>query len=433
MLPTSMPSRPAIVALAALLLGAAGVAARPIQRVRTTAPISARDLEERLTRLAHDSLMGRMTGSEGAFKATQYIAGEFKRLGLEPAGDSGGWFQVVPFWNAAIDPKSVLHVGNESLEVGKDFLPVSVYAPGRTLENTGVVYGGIATDSSHWISSDSAAGRIVVISAPPGPLPRQLPYQSGRWSRAVAIALVVLDRVGAESASRFRDGRPVSDTTRNAQIIPTLWITEHAASVLLGASVTSVQPGAVGLPTSGYFDYARSGLDFPARNVVAILRGGDPKLRGEFLSLTAHSDHVGFDHAPVDHDSIRAYLRVIRPMGADSPPHEPSAEEQARIRGIIDSLRVVHRPRQDSIRNGADDDGSGTVSLLEIAEAMSAAKVRPKRSILFVSHTAEEVGLLGSRWYADHPTVPRDSIIGEIDQDMVGRGAVGDLPESGPT
>src|SRR5262249_34713210 len=132
--------------------------------------------------------------------------------------------------------------------------------------------------------------------------------------------------------------------------------------------------------------------------------------------------HVGFDHSPVDHDSLRAVLRVTRPMGADSRPHEPTAEEWTKIRAILDSLRRVNKPRLDSIRNGADDDGSGTVSILEIAEAMAKGGARPRRSILFVNHVGEEVGLVGSRWYSSHSTVPMDSIVGEIDQDMVGRG-----------
>jgi hypothetical protein len=162
-----------------------------------------------------------------------------------------------------------------------------------------------------------------------------------------------------------------------------------------------------------------------------VLRGTDPKLRGQYVSLSAHNDHVGFDHFPVDHDSIRAFDRVIRPMGADSPMRVPSAAEWARIRAILDSLRKVNTPRLDSIRNGADDDGSGMVGLLEIAEAMSRGPNRPKRSILFVNHTAEEAGLLGSRYFTDHPTVPLDSIIAEIDQDMTGRGLPDDFPLQG--
>jgi putative aminopeptidase FrvX len=190
------------------------------------------------------------------------------------------------------------------------------------------------------------------------------------------------------------------------------------------------EPGTAGGFASVHFDFPRVPVAFPARNVVAVLRGSDPARRGQYVSLSAHNDHVGFDHSPVDHDSLRAFNQVVRPMGADSPVRPATAEETARIRTIHDSLRRVHRPRLDSIRNGADDDGSGTVSILEIAERMAAGE-RPRRSILFVSHTGEETGLLGSRWYSDHPTVPRDSIVAEIDQDMVGRGTSHDFPRGG--
>jgi Zn-dependent M28 family amino/carboxypeptidase len=91
----------------------------------------------------------------------------------------------------------------------------------------------------------------------------------------------------------------------------------------------------------------------------------------------------------------------------------------------------VNRPRPDSVRNGADDDGSGTVSMLEIAEAMARGPQKPRRSMLFVSHTAEEAGLLGSAWFTDHATVPLDSVVAEIDQDMVGRGLPTDFPRGG--
>ncbi len=83
--------------------------------------------------------------------------------------------------------------------------------------------------------------------------------------------------------------------------------------------------------------------------------------------------------------------------------------------------------------NGADDDGSGTVALIELAEAFVKQHVKPRRSILFVSHTAEEKGLLGSEWYTDHATVPIDSIVAEFDVDMIGRGAATDIKAGGPT
>ena len=102
---------------------------------------------------------------------------------------------------------------------------------------------------------------------------------------------------------------------------------------------------------------------------------------------------------------------------------------------MVDSLRKVRPARLDSIVNGADDDGSGSMALLEIAEAMARAPTKPKRSLLFVWHSGEESGLLGCRWFTDHPTVPRDSIVAQINIDMIApRGAEGRVqPVTRPT
>jgi hypothetical protein len=170
---------------------------------------------------------------------------------------------------------------------------------------------------------------------------------------------------------------------------------------------------------------------YPVRNVVAVLRGSDPALNGTYVSLSAHHDHIGARRFAADHDSVRAFDRVVRPMGADSPMRPATPEEEVRIRRILDSLRATHPPRRDSIFNGADDDGSGTVLLVELARVLAAGP-RPRRSILFVSHAAEEIGLRGSQYFTDHPTVPRDSIVAELDLDMVGRGGATDLPGGGP-
>jgi Zn-dependent M28 family amino/carboxypeptidase len=173
----------------------------------------------------------------------------------------------------------------------------------------------------------------------------------------------------------------------------------------------------------------------PARNVIAILPGSDPALRGEYVALGAHDDHVGFTRWPVDHDSMRAVLTVARPMGADSPIQPLTAAERRRVRILTDSLHRVHGgARADSIFNGADDDGSGSMALLEIAEYLAALPEaeRPRRSVLFVWHTGEELGLLGSTWFTDHPTVPRDSIVAQLNMDMIGRGGADDVPNGGP-
>ncbi|HXT16850.1 MAG TPA: M28 family peptidase [Gemmatimonadaceae bacterium] len=171
----------------------------------------------------------------------------------------------------------------------------------------------------------------------------------------------------------------------------------------------------------------------PARNVIAIVPGTDPALRNEYVAISAHNDHIGFRHVAIDHDSLRAFNTVVRPLGADSPPRAATPEEAIRIRHILDSLRAIRPPRPDSVYNGADDDGSGTIALIEIAEAFARGKEKPRRSILLISHTAEEEGLIGSAWYTDHATVPIDSIVAEIDVDMIGRGAATDIKAGGPT
>jgi len=172
--------------------------------------------------------------------------------------------------------------------------------------------------------------------------------------------------------------------------------------------------------------------DAPARNVVGIVRGSDSALAREYVALGAHNDHLGVADQPLDHDSIRVFNGVVRPHGEDDPRRPATAAEQNRIRAILDTLRRHHFPRPDSIYNGADDDGSGSVALLEIAEAVAKAATKPRRSLLFVWHVGEEEGLLGSNYFTEHPTVPRDSIVAQINVDMIGRGDAADITGGGP-
>lgn len=403
----------------------------------TTGAITPADLRTRLFALAHDSMMGRSTGELGSFKAAAYVAAEFKRVGLEPAGENGGWYQTVPFYRRAVDRKDTLSVDGYAAKLGVDYAPNPANSRYRNIEGSSVVYGGLASDSTTWIDAATSNGKAVLFSVIP-PERRTVTNRrtataplvnSPRFRGATAILVAELDVGGAQVASAFLSGAMVLDTTwRDAP--PLTLVTNAFAARLLGTPLQGVAPGTRGRVLRGGMQVRLFPLAYAARNVVAMLRGADPTVAGQFLSLTAHSDHVGFDRTPVDHDSLRAFNTVVRPLGADSPTRPPSADEQRRITHILDSLRALRPARQDSIRNGADDDGSGTVALLEIAEQLASGK-HPRRSILFVSHTAEENGLLGSQWYTDHPTVNRDSIIGEIDMDMIGRGSKVDLPEGG--
>jgi hypothetical protein len=199
---------------------------------------------------------------------------------------------------------------------------------------------------------------------------------------------------------------------------------------MLGAPVASLQRGAAGKSVTGTISYVE-GPAPGARNVVAILPGSDPALRGQYVAIGSHSDHVGFDVA-IDHDSLQAFYRVVRPQGADDGNKPATAEDWVKVRALLDSYRKTRVARQDSIFNGADDDASGSMAMLEVAEAFAGAREKPKRSILFVWHVAEELGLLGAQHFTDHPTVPRDSIVGQINLDMIGRGGAQDTPGGGP-
>ena len=410
------------------------VAGRSVE-AQTQPAITAADLRQRLYLIADDSMMGRETGSAGAFKASAYVAAEFRRLGLEPAGDHGTYFQTVPLWVAAVDPQSRLATsGGATLQLVTDFLPVSSAVPPQVLDHAAIVFAGSVADTAHLVPAAGIAGKFVILDAPAGFDRRAIGPLLGRYRDAATVGIVALDQLGGEQIARIREGRPVSDTSRNPRAIPLVWLSRRAATAVLGSDPATATPGATSTTTiSGQFDFTRKPVEWPARNVVGILRGSDPALRNEYVSLSAHHDHVGFDRSPVDHDSLRAFNRVVRPMGADSPMRPATDEERAKIRTILDSLRALRGPRPDSIRNGADDDGSGTAAILEIAESFARATgaQRPRRSILFVSHTGEEAGLLGSRWYSDHATVPIDSIVGEIDQDMIGRGTASDFPRGG--
>jgi len=400
----------------------------------TSAAISAQDLMTRLYVYADDSLQGREAGTIGHMKATAYIADQVRRLGLVPAGDNGTYFQNVPFISRRFDPTTTLTVDGATLAAFTDFVasPFRGALP-RSIEGVQAVYGGELGDTAHQLTAEQATGKLVVLSAGEG---RRFPRfgANSPLSGAAAIAIIAGPQL---TPQELASGRTASLTLRpeaGAPAVPvTLSITESAAARLLGASPNGMAVGTTGRTVQGSLRYVTT--DAPTRNVVAILPGSDPRLKGEYVAIGAHSDHIGIRAAgPVDHDSLhlynqQRYFATENPTGARLTP-EQVEQQRARLAAIrvnLDSVRALRAPRPDSINNGADDDGSGTVTVLEVAEAFAKGAVKPKRSILFVWHTGEEKGLLGSRYFTDNPTVPRDSIVAQINIDMVGRGAATDL------
>jgi hypothetical protein len=181
-----------------------------------------------------------------------------------------------------------------------------------------------------------------------------------------------------------------------------------------------------------------------AVNVIGILRGSDPKLKDSVVLVDAHYDHLGV-RAPVDLDSAQAFAAMATPIlaeraryaqangisargrgGAQMTEEQRKAMDafQARIDGVrvnMDSVRRAHpKARIDSVYNGADDDASGTTAVIEIAKQLAKGP-RPKRTIVFAATTGEESGLIGTRWYIDHPVLPLASMQANLEIEMIGR------------
>jgi hypothetical protein len=393
----------------------------------TAGAISAADLMTRLYVFADDSMMGRQVGTEYNLKGTAYIEREVRRLGLVPAGDSGTYFQNVPVHAFGVEGASVMKVGDETLALGTDYYPWVQSERRLVLDSLGTVYGGSTLDSTTWLASADAAGKVVVLHSPASStwFRGAIFGPTSRYGRAAAVVVDSYERIPANYRS-YIAGRTVLRGGAAPPVgPPTVFVTSRVARLLFPA-IESAATGAAGRPLAGTLLLREARV--PGRNVVAILPGSDPALKGEYVAIGAHNDHIGFNRHPVDHDSVRAFNMVALQQGADSPtPTALTTEQQARIRTMLDSMRRLRPARLDSIDNGADDDGSGSVSVLEIAEAFATAKSRPKRSILFIWHTGEEAGLYGSQYFTDHPTVPRDSIAAELNMDMVGRGRASDI------
>jgi hypothetical protein len=400
----------------------------PAPRGATTAEISPADLRNRISIFADDSMQGRRTGTPGNTNGNAYIASEVRRLGLRPAGDTGSYLQNVPLSSYTADSsRATLRVGSSELVLWKDYHPYQAQfeVPARSINGSSLVYIGGPSDSAAVPPREALQGKLVVYNSGARGSNLGAPdlHPAGRLGLVSGIAVTGVDTVIAAFEQVFRTPRIV--VTEKVAVPPGVTqprlIILPSASVpkLFGKPLDQLRPGDTGRAVQGDVTFEES--DLGASNVVAVLEGSDPALRGQYVALGAHNDAIGIVPA-VDHDSLRAYNSVMRPRGANDAPGEPNAEQAARIRASVDSMRRLRPARLDSIVNGADDDGSGSMALLEIAEAAVKSAKRPRRSLLFVWHTGEESGLQGSRWFTDNPTVPRDSIVAQINTDMMGRG-----------
>src|ERR1700691_33724 len=327
------------------------------------------DLKADVSFLASDLLQGRATPSPGLDIAAEYIAAQFRRAGLEPAGDDG-YFQTALYANVTPNLEglelTLETAGNtvrahpESMALQQAFAADVSRLP--MVKATGSDAAAIAA-----LTPEQVRGKVLVLDfsqdANPRammPVMRQLPATAAR----LQPALVALLRAGASPSAmtaRLREMSPSSST-------PVLIVWDDAIRAALAATGTTDAAISVHIPPPTV-------VPVKLHNVIGVLRGSDPALRDTYALVTAHYDHLG-------------------------------------VRGAGDG---------DHIYNGANDDGSGTASVIEIAQALAALPARPKRSIAFIAFFGEELGLVGSRYYGAHTVFPLAKTVADLNLEQLGR------------
>ncbi|PYT26143.1 MAG: peptidase M28 [Acidobacteria bacterium] len=359
--------------------------------------------------LADDKLEGRNTGSEGYHQAAVYVAGEFERAGLKPAGTSG-YFQPVKFKSREVveDQSSLALVQNggeaQPLALGEDAMISMRVDPAAQLKAP-VVFAGYGltvpeTKYDDFVGQNLRGKIIAYISGGPASIPGPLSshYQSagerGKFLERAGVGgtIVIMNPAAMDipwprtALSRFQPSMSLNyrdlDET-HGQKLSVIWNPAHLDKLLAGSGHSAEEILALAkerkplprfpllISLKSQVAAKRSEVESP--NVVGLLPGSDPELKGEYVVLSAHLDHLG----------------VGRPINGDS------------------------------IYNGAMDDASGVATLLDIAERIHQGKPKLRRSLLFVVVTGEEKGLLGSRFYTAHPTVAAEKIVADLNVDML--------------
>ncbi len=382
--------------------------------------ITQRNLRSYLTFIASDELEGRDTPSRGLDTAARYIATFLDRWGFTPKGDNGTYFQKIMLRTVSLDgDKSSATIAGKPLRFRDDFLLNGASENGAAIAAaTPLVYVGhgwlVKSKGVDAYTGVDVRGKIVVIASagfpPPGVteqeltdagagtdwmIPEAYATKSGAvgiirlpnsanqaaWAKTAAT-VKSLRRMGTEPA-------PIDGTTDSG--LPMITLSPAAAAALLSGEKISLEAALVAArtsPVAGAFVFGEGktatftvGMQVETattQNVVAVWEGSDARLKNQYVALGAHYDHIG--------------------------------------------VRATPDATGDRINNGADDDGSGTVALLSMAEALGTnPENRPKRSLLFVWHCGEEKGLWGSEHFVQNPTVPLADIVTQLNIDMIGR------------
>ena len=359
--------------------------------------------------LASDEMRGRETGTPEHRKAAEYVAAQWRAAGLEPGG-TDGFFQPVAFRvreYVEADTQLTLVRGKKRrrVVVGEEaVLSTRVESTEPVQAPLAFVgYGLVVPETGHDdLTGVDLRGKVAVYFTggprnTPGPLLAHYQSTRERWSalkRAGAIGMMAIRNPRGQDIpwdraklARFAAAMELTDPalvdTAGLQLFAT-FDHEHAARLFEGTrrDVEELMAAAAQGETLPRFPlpaavHARVGFKIETRqseNVVAVLPGSEPALAGEYVILSAHLDHLGVGQ-PIDGDRIY---------------------------------------------NGAMDNASGIATLIETARALAGAKPRPRRSLVFLAVTGEEKGLLGSRHYAAHPSVARQSIVANVNVDMFG-------------
>ncbi len=377
-----------------VLLGLA-LAAGPLRaqtagpQERAAASITAADVAHHIGVIGDDSMLGRDTPSRGLDLTARYVAAQFRRYGLRPGGDGGDWFQRYPITRRRFEParsRVVLTSGRTEAVAGFDRSAryVQGTVPGKPLTGATVLVGGRLDPGQ--VSRMPLRDRIVVYAPAAGDQPSVPAIQVTRALRLAGPQAVLLisdldsgtfarripQVMSPRTAVDLRLATPVFLELSEAAVAPAL----RAARVDLRATRADTAPVFRELPAlRARVELTDSVLaTLTAPNTIGILEGSDPRLRQEYLVFSAHMDHIG-----------------VTPGLADS------------------------------VNNGADDDASGTTGVIELAKAFSRPGARPRRSIIFLTVSGEEKGLWGSRYFSEHPAVPVDRIVADLNIDMIGR------------
>jgi Peptidase family M28 len=386
----------------------------PFDGATVASPVpTADELKRDLTVFASDSFRGRETGTSDERRAAAFLVSRLTALGLTGGGDSG-FYQRVPLVHQALGPATRFTVSTPArtitlipmldlvpiLAIGNDAPPPKASAEGP------LVFAGYGVGDD--FTKVPIKGHVVVVvnGAPPRTRPNEraaLESESAISARLEQLiplhpaGIIILltgassdvgARISQELGRALALGGPSPDVLPDGERpVPMVLIGRPSAgSPLLPAGWTGDGTPRVlhGKRFTGHVELRREPV--MSYNVVAIVPGTDAALRHTYVAFGAHYDHLGI--VPMEHG--------------------------------------------DSIANGADDDGSGSVALLALARAFFDGRKPPRRSILFVWHVGEEKGLLGSSYFTEHPTVPIDSIVAQVNADMIGRNNPESLYVVGP-